>query len=331
MNLLRLLKERKINLIYEKELNKLVEELKDKEIITGKSFTRDLLLEKLENLYSVSQASIREVEKIKKLIKEKEIVGFGGGKPIDVAKKVSCDLNLDLTIVPTAPTHDGIASKNCSLYNKNKRRTILAKYPNKIIIPLSLWENSKDLKNAGVCDIISNLIALQDISLAEKKGIKFLEFYKKLSFESVKKILSFKNNKELAESLILSGIAMEKGSVYCSGSEHEITRLLENKLNYLHGQLAGTGTLIAAKVYEHYSTQLEGLKFNSKELFYKIREKMEKVRVYEFALQPLFDKNFKPKILREISKIRPERYNLWNVINSKEIDWDYIIDKILKN
>jgi len=327
-----LLDERRIELKYVNDNN--FDELKGKAIITNKgSFTRNLLLNLgFEDFHPVSEASIEEAEQIKNLIKEKDIVGFGGGKAIDVAKKIASDLNLNLISVPTAPSHDGLISKNCSLYKGSKRETIPAKYPRKIIIPLNLWKNSGNLKKAGICDLISNLIALQDLSLAEKRGEQFSEFYKKLSFESVEKVLNCRDEKELAESLILSGLAMEETSRYCSGSEHEVERLLENKINegkYLHGQLAGTGILISAKVYSLYSDKLKDLRFGSENFFEYIRNLMKKKDVYNFAILPLLDEKFKPEILKEVSEVRPERFTLWNVVDSKKIDFERVINEII--
>ncbi len=331
-----LLKERDIELEFVEDKNYDFKELKGKEIVTNKGFfTKNLLLNTgFDKFYTFSEASIGEAKEIERLIKEDEIVGFGGGKAIDVAKKVSSDLNLDLISVPTAPSHDGLISKNCSLYNGERRETIPAKYPKKVIIPLYLWENSGNLKKAGICDLFSNLVALQDLSLAEKKEGQFLEFYKKLSFNAMEKILDSDDEKNLAEALILSGLAMEETSRYCSGSEHEVERLLENKINneeYLHGQLAGTGTLISAKVYSIYSDKLKDLRFDPKNLFWDIKNKMKKKEIYDFALKPLLDKKFKPEILKEVSRVRPERFTLWNVIDSQKVDWDKVVKEILNS
>ncbi len=334
MDIQKLLKERNIELSYLDEKYDFPELKKGTIITNNGGFTKNLLSNLgFEDFYPVSDASIDKVEEIKKNDHVNYIIGFGGGKAIDIAKKLAYDLDLNLISVPTAPSHDGLISKNCSLYNGVRRETIPTKYPSKIIIPLYLWKYSGDLKKAGTCDLISNLTALQDVSLSEKKGESFSEFYKQLSFESAEKVLGCGTDKELAEALIMSGIAMEETSKYCSGSEHEVERLLEEKINggkYLHGQLAGTGTLISAKVYELYSNEFSGLRFESKNLFEDIKEKMKKVGVYEFAIDPLKDEKFNPEILREISKIRPERYSIWNVIDSKKVDWGKVVRGILE-
>ena len=333
MNIKKLLDERGIELKYIESNN--FPELEGSVIITNDdSFTRNLLLSAgFEKFYVIKEASLENIEAIEMEIKHlnpKKVAGFGGGRAIDTAKKVSFDLEADLISIPTAPSHDGLVSRNCSLYAGNKKISLKAKYPKKLIIPLHLWKSSGDLKKAGICDILSNFIALQDISLAEKNGKKFSEFYKNLSFEATKRICW--DEKKFSEALIISGIAMEESSVYCSGSEHEIEKLLEmHGFRYLHGQLVGTGILISAKVYSIYYEKFQGLRFNSRNLFKEMKELMIKQDVYKFALQPLFDEKFKPEILRKVSKIRPERYNLWNAINSEEIDWNLIIDGILKN
>lgn len=335
MDIGELLKKRNIELEFLEHKRDNFKDFTGKAVITNEDlFTKNLLLKSgINKFHTVSEASIKRAKEIKKLIREEEIVGFGGGKALDIAKKVSFDLNKELITVPTAPSHDGLISINCSLHDGKKRKTIPTKYSRKIIIPVYLWKNSGNLKKAGICDLFSNLVALQDLSLAEKSGEKFSEFYKKLSFGAVKKILGSVSDRTLAEALIISGLAMEETSRYCSGSEHEAERLLENKINggkYLHGQLAGTGSLISAKVYSIHLDKLKNLKFNSKNFFEYVKSLMKKKNVFEFALQPLKDEKFRPEMLRELGKVRPERYTLWNFIDSKKVDWDKITAEILE-
>jgi glycerol dehydrogenase-like iron-containing ADH family enzyme len=208
-----------------------------------------------------------------------------------------------------------------------------AKYPRKLIIPLHLWKHSGNLRKAGICDILSNIIALQDLSLASAKGVSYEPIYKEMSQKAIDKVLNLKDDKDLAEALILSGIAMENGSQYCSGSEHETERLLESYLNgkYLHGQLAGTGTLISAKVYYLYSDNLpRTLTFDSSEIFDQLVSLMKRLDLLDFALHPLQDPKFNPSSLKGLTKVRPERYTLWNEIDSEKLDWNKIIKEILK-
>ncbi|MCD6550613.1 iron-containing alcohol dehydrogenase [bacterium] len=329
-----ILKERGIKIRFFENEKKALKIIKGKEIITNDSeFTVNLLQEAgFHFFHVVDRASLQTVEIIKEemqSLQTKEIVAIGGGKAIDVGKKIAADLGIDLISFPTAPSHDGLISRNCSLYIGNKRKTIPAVYPKKLFIPLNLWRNSGNLRKAGICDLISNYVALQDISLAERKGEKFKSLYKFLSFEATKLINSSKE-KHLAYALIFSGLAMEETSRYCSGSEHEVERLIESKLTntYLHGQLAGTGTLIASRVYAEFKDRFSNLRFDPKKLFNFVVEEMKKNNVLDFALLPLKDERFKTEWLKELSAVRPERYTLWNRINSQEVNWDKIIEEI---
>jgi|GEM_PF-2661455 len=334
MRLKKLLRERRIKIKFFENEKKALRKIKGKEIITNDDeFTKNLL-QKAGFLFFhiVDKATVETVEIIKeemKNIKKKEIVGVGGGKAIDVAKKVAADLKIKLISFPTAPSHDGLISKNCSLYCGNKRKTIATVYPDKIIIPLNLWRNSGNLRKAGICDLLSNIIALQDISLAERKGEKFEDLYKYLSFNATK-LVNFEKEKHFAYALIFSGLAMEKSSQYCSGSEHIIERLLEEKMpnGYLHGQLAGSGSLISAKIYSNFIKSCPELRFDCLHLFDSIKEGMKKENVFDFAKEPLKDARFNPEWLKDLSRLRPERYTLWNEIDSQKINWQEIIEEI---
>lgn len=330
----KLLKERKIKLGLFKDEKKALKKIRKKEIITNNSdFNINLLKEAgFIFFHIVNQADLETVEKVKsemKDIKTKEIVGIGGGKAIDVAKKVAADLKIKLISFPTAPSHDGLISRNCSLYSENKRETMKAVYPSDLIIPLNLWRNSGNLRKSGICDLLSNLIALQDMSLAERKGEKFEDLYKYLSFQATK-LIHVEKEKHLAYGLIISGLAMEKTSRYCSGSEHHFERLFAEKIPgvYLHGQLAGTGTLISAKIYSMFPDNFKKLRFESKSLFEMIVSEMKRENLLEFAIEPLKDVVFNPDWLKDLSQTRPDRYSVWNEINSADLDWKAIIEEI---
>lgn len=336
MNINHLLKEKEIEVIFTEGINeKIKEEILQGEIITNKTpFLSNLLLKNgVKTFYSIENPSLKTVSLIKKRIKKDKIIGIGGGRALDVAKKVASDLHLPLISVPTAPSHDGLISKNSSLYTKKgKRETFPTTYPQKIFIPLSLWKNSGNLKKAGFCDIISNIIALEDISLAEKYGEKFKQNYKVLSEKSIKKA-TLSDERKLAIALIYSGLAMEETSRYCSGSEHDVERLLESemkKYRFLHGQLAGTGTLISAKVYSiYYKILPSGLKFNPKTLYRRVLFKIKRNHLLTFVTTPLRVPFFNHLWLKNLSGVRPERFNLWNVIDSRSINWKKIISEIL--
>ena len=330
----KLLKERGIKLCLFRDEKKALNKIRKKEIITNNSDFNISLLKEAGFLFFhiVNQADLETVEKIKSEMKDigtKEIVGIGGGKAIDVAKKVAADLKIKLVSFPTAPSHDGLISKNCSLYVEGKRETMSAVYPSTLIIPLNLWKNSGNLRKSGICDLLSNMIALQDISLAERKGEKFEDLYKYLSFQATK-LIHVEKEKNLAYGLIISGLAMEKTSRYCSGSEHHFERLFAEKIPdiYLHGQLAGTGTLISAKIYSMFADNFKKLRFDSNKLFETVVSEMKKENLLEFAIEPLKNPDFNIDWLKGLSQIRQDRYSIWNEINSADLDWKAIVEEI---
>lgn len=339
MDIRKLLKERgiKVNFIRKIGTESIRKEISQGEVITNNSeFTENLLLRNgVKEFHKVKNASLKTAILLEKKIKKKKIIGFGGGRALDVAKKIAFDLKIPFISIPTSPSHDGLISKNSSLYTKEgKRISIPTTYPKKVFIPLNLWKKSGDLRKAGFCDIISNIIALEDISLAEKENKeKFSNLYKKLSERAIK-YATLKNDRKLALAILYSGLAMEKTSRYCSGSEHDAERLLEEKLrkyHFLHGQLAGTGALISAKVYSlYYKILPSGLRFNPKTLYQRILFKFKKNHLSSFVLVPLKTPRFNYLWLEDLSKVRFERFNLWNTIDSRKIDWKKVISEIRK-
>ncbi|NOR85123.1 iron-containing alcohol dehydrogenase [archaeon] len=309
-------------------------------IITDPGFSGTYLnklnIYKLATIWKISEESIEEVNKI--ILNTNnitQVMGFGGGKSIDVAKMIAYKTKIPLISIPTAPSHDGQIAKNCALKENGIKKSFSTLYPKKILIPKHLWTTSGNLKRAGALDIASNVVALQDVSLSINKT-NFKPDFEHLTYAllSVKKILKEQTMDSLAEALIMSGLAMDTHSNYCSGSEHEIEKItipILNK-NYTHGQLAGTGAIIASKIYELYTNKLpNNLFFDNNTMYMEIMRLYKEYNVLEFALKPIKEnKKQIAEILKTASKIRPERYTLWNIIDSTTIDWNTILDSILK-
>ncbi|MCD6399055.1 MAG: iron-containing alcohol dehydrogenase, partial [Candidatus Aenigmarchaeota archaeon] len=79
-------------------------------LITGKQFTEKYSrqLGKFKNKFSVKNESFSEVYRIMKKAKGDFIIGFGGGRVLDVSKMVSYQTGRKLILMPSAPTHDGL-------------------------------------------------------------------------------------------------------------------------------------------------------------------------------------------------------------------------------
>ncbi|MCK5474491.1 MAG: iron-containing alcohol dehydrogenase [Candidatus Aenigmarchaeota archaeon] len=344
----KVIKRNNINVRFEKDDGSFKKELpKDDNtllIITDPGFSGTYLknLNKYKNAYiwTIEEESITEVEKIITAFPQpSKIMGFGGGRALDVAKMTAFRLEKPLISAPTAPSHDGLIAKNCALKMLGKKKSFSTGYPMQIIVPEHLWASSGDLKRAGAIDIASNVVSLQDVSLSMKQT-NFLPDYEHMTYSllAVRKILEEQTMNSLAEALIMSGLAMDKHSNYCSGSEHEVEKAISasglgnnGPGTYLHGQLAGTGALIAAKIYEMYADRIpDGLFFDKKMLYGEIRRLFHKYDVLQLALKPLIEKrDVIEKILKNLSAVRPERYTLWNIIDSKEVNWKQVLDEIM--
>ena len=330
-----ILKRKKISLAFTKneyQLEELIRKIGKMNLITGQGFTKKYSnkLNISGKKFSIKNESFSEVYRIMKNLEEGPVVGFGGGRVLDVSKMISYQTGRKLILIPTAPTHDGLISKNSALITNGSKKSFSVNYPKRVVVPKDLWESSGELKKFGELDVLSNIVALQDVSLSmEEINFKPEKNYMNLSMLAIKYSLG-DSMEELAEALFLSGLAMESSSRYCSGSDHEIEKILALKTRkYFHGQIAGTGALISAKVYEDYSKKFKSLFFNPDVFFQELLEIMKKKKVLEEAIRPIEENKEVEKWLKKSSYIRPERYTIWNKINSEKINWKKIINGIL--
>lgn len=334
-----LMREKGIEVVFsrdEKEFGDSVNGLLSEVLVTDCDFVRDYVgkLNIFKKVFTVENEDFSGVFRVMREIdRSKTVAGMGGGRVLDVAKMVSFQAGRELVLIPTAPTHDGLVSKNSALLVNGQKRSYSTRYPEKIIVPLYLWESSNHLKNYGKLDIMANITALEDVSLAARRiNFRADGKYMKLSALAIRSVLNEKNMDDLARALFLSGLAMESSSRYCSGSDHEVEKILMPRLNhYFHGQLAGTGTLIAAKVYEAYAEKMPSdLFFPAESLYSEIVEIMKKQGILEDAVKPLVE-NDVSGWMKDVSGVRPERYTLWNEVDSEKIEWKGILEEIKRD
>jgi glycerol-1-phosphate dehydrogenase [NAD(P)+] len=291
-------------------------------------------------VHAISNEDYKEV----KLVLEKmraarplEVIGFGGGRPLDVAKMIAKEAGVELISVPTTPSHDGIVSGTSSLVFDGKKRSVRSKLPSRVIFPIHYLRTApSSLRDSGKCDILVKPIVWQDLSLAQAHGKEELEArYMIPSLLAVKELLKGRGIDSLVKSLFLSGRSMESTSKYGSQSEHEVEKALRDIAMYPHGQLVGSGGLVSTKVYEIHASELPGqLFFDARKLYHELVRLFKSMGVYEHALRPLMEmweeqrSDFIAR-LRRVSEVRPERYNLWNVVDSRRVDWKSVIEGIL--
>lgn len=211
------------------------------------------------------------------------IIGFGGGKVMDVTKLGGSDARKAVILVPTQPTHDGMVSNVVSINQYGKPYSILVNSPTAVILPMSLyyqappeviirgvgdsfakisanldWKLSQELKNGKQKDPSYN----ENISyLCVKSTMKIIEETIKMKEENT---FSFQNPyykqfvSDLVEALISYGNSMcTIGSSVCaSGSEHLFGHGLDVVLRERappHGiSVGGIGLINALELYRNF-------------------------------------------------------------------------------
>lgn len=199
------------------------------------------------------------------------VVGIGGGKILDIAKYVGFLNNLPFISVPTSVSNDGFSSSGCSLVVNGRRKSVPARMPFGIVVDLGIVQNSPEkLIFSGIGDLVSKITAVYDWEFEALNGISQInDFAVMIAKKSVNSIVRMENAKdirdvffikELVDSLIMSGIAMEiaGNSAPASGSEHLISHSLDQlaEMPQFHGIQVGMATYLMSLVQEHRSARV---------------------------------------------------------------------------
>lgn len=188
------------------------------------------------------------------------LIGVGGGRVIDTAKIVSYNLDLPFISVPTAASHDGIASARASVSLGGGHSSLEAQPPVAIVADTGIIASAPHrLLASGCADIISNYTAILDWELAHRvKGEPMSEYAITLSKMTaeilVKNAHLIKPHQEesawfVVKALVSSGVAMSiaGSSRPASGGEHKFSHALDKLApgKALHGESCGIGTIIS--------------------------------------------------------------------------------------
>ncbi|OIO27503.1 NAD(P)-dependent glycerol-1-phosphate dehydrogenase [Candidatus Micrarchaeota archaeon CG_4_10_14_0_2_um_filter_60_11] len=212
----------------------------------------------------VGAATVREVERIAALAKQAHevFIGVGGGSVIDLAKAASFKAGKPFFSIPTAPSHDGIASSRASLSDGRTRMSIAAEPPTAVICDITIMAKCPERMYAAGCgDAISNITAVRDWQIAREAGEYYGGYAAALSLLSAETVMANAERMAkdrvfgtdlLCESLISSGIAMAiaGSSRPASGAEHLFSHALDELRGKpaLHGEQVGVGAIMTAKL-----------------------------------------------------------------------------------
>lgn len=190
------------------------------------------------------------------------IVGIGGGRAVDVAKIAAFDMERPFVSVPTAASHDGIASPFVSIRG-DKPHSIVASAPYGVFVDIDVIERAPPRLLASGCgDLLANITAVKDWRLGhERTGEYYGRYSASLALMSADIILenagSFAQNganaRVVVEALISAGVAscIAGSSRPCSGSEHLFSHALDMIAPGcgLHGEKCGIGAIMMTRMH----------------------------------------------------------------------------------
>ena len=263
-----------------------LEKPKKVSLITGKH-VKKILQKKIEKSLRVSKIkfvwhttkdnelrSIKNVQNKVKKDKGELVVGIGGGRSVDIAKMIAFNLKKPFVSIPTAASHDGIASPFVSV-KSDKPHSIVATAPLGVFVDIDIVKKApKHLLASGCGDLIANIIAVKDWELGrDKVGEYYGRYSASLSLLSAKIVIE---NSELfakkgldvrviVEALISAGVAscIAGSSRPCSGAEHLFSHALDKIAPGvgLHGEKCGIGAIMMAKLQgQDWKTIIKTLK-----------------------------------------------------------------------
>jgi len=210
----------------------------------------------------VEGSSMKEIRRVVRKIKKDKIdfvLAVGGGSVIDVAKLSSYKAGLPFISIPTAASHDGIASPRASIKHNGNALSKEAHSPVAVLADTAIISKAPfRMLSSGCADVISNLTAILDWELASRlKGEYFSSFAASLSKTAAE--LLIENAKYIkpgieegiwiaVKSMIVSGVAMSvaNSSRPASGAEHMFSHALDVIApgKGLHGEKCGIGAIM---------------------------------------------------------------------------------------
>ncbi len=246
-----------------------------------------------------------------KSTKARVVLAVGGGKDIDLAKLASSKSGVSFVSIPTAASHDGIASPYASVKGGTKPYSIRAQAPAAILADMDvLAESPYELLAAGCGDIVAKYTAVKDWQLAHKlKNEYYGDYAAELALMSAQLVI--KNARDIVqrkiegvrtvvEALISCGVAMSiaGSSRPCSGAEHLFSHALDIVAGdtSLHGERAGVGAVLCS--------YLQGSNWE------EIRDFLKEIGAPSTAKELNVSPEQLVKALTIAHSLRPERYTI---------------------
>ncbi len=282
---------------------------------------KSLKLKKIKFVWHMSKnnqiSALNQIQKDVKKDCSDIVAGIGGGRSVDTAKMVSFNLDIPFVSVPTAASHDGMASPFVSV-KSDKPHSIVASAPLGVFVDIDVIKKAPaKLLASGCGDLIANIIAVKDWQLGHEKTGEYYGMYSAdLAMMSAKIIMENSrmyskkglDARVIVEALISAGVAscIAGSSRPCSGAEHLFSHALDKIApgKGLHGEKCGIGSIMIAK--------LQGQDWK------KIVKTLKEVGAPTTAKQIGVKEDEVIHALMMAQELRPERYTILKEIEMTE-------------
>ena len=289
--------------------------------VLRKKIEKSLKSKKIQFIWHTSKdnqaKSLNQIQK--NVIKDNSdlIVGIGGGRSVDTAKLISYNLGKQFVSLPTAASHDGMASPFVSV-KSNIPHSIVASAPMGVFVDIDVIRKAPvRLLASGCGDLIANIIAVKDWQLGHKKKKEYYGRYAaNLAMMSAKIVIENSSKfakkgldaRVIVEGLISAGVAscIAGSSRPCSGSEHLFSHALDKIAPGigLHGEKCGIGSIMMAKLHGQ----------DWKKIIKTLKDVGAPTTAKQIGLKP----DVIIKALTIAQGLRPERYTILKEIKMTE-------------
>jgi len=313
-----------------------------KSLVITEQFLHDLYQDTLDEIQKdFSNADVVDIKEAtfdvavaiaKKICIEniKVVIGFGGGRVLDVAKYAAFVSKAIYICLPTNLSNDSLASPFAVLGTEGShRKTLECSIPTAIIVDTSMIVKAPISQTiGGIGDTIAKYTAVYDWSLAAAADGKPVDdfayaiacmCYDSVAHCDVKSPTNKGFLQILARALVMGGLAMEIAgcSRPCSGSEHLFCHAIEEmypQIKISHGFAVALGSVGAANFQGRDDMKI-----------------LEVCKAYGLDLNPAtygIDKDMFYEIWTKAASTRPDRVTILNTTELDRVWLDQIYDRM---
>lgn len=256
----------------------------------------------------------------------RQIIGFGSGRTLDIAKYLAAKSAAHLTLIPAIVSTNVFSTNKVALQKNGEYCTYQGKIADAVVIDQTLLLSSEFHWNLyGLADVLSFHTALQDWQIATAAGKDPISFgMYNLGYSLIETLLKnietiiqpTKNNvNSIVRLVALSGYltTLYGNGRPESGSEHIFARSLETKIRVPHGIAIGLGIALMSELQNNYSSEIK----------YAIHRLGVLDRIQEYGISKAF-------LVDHLVRLRPrsDRYSVIDEIHLSKMNASHIVNTV---